>query len=247
MVNRIFIKSKRNFVFFCLALIELDSKTTPQGKIHSIMECKSFIEEALHTSSKITINADCFLPALIYVVLKAKPPRLHSNIQFLSQFSQPSGEELYYLANLDSAVRFIELLQAEHVGLSLNDFSLYMRGEPVLPSKFVSLFDYPLENNSNIEQLRKISIQYDEIEYYSEKFNENILNFNKHLIQSINDINDLLNNSYKRFSFIEQIPQLNNNKKEITDIVDQTTTTDNSHLSQPIIPEILQQDTETDS
>jgi hypothetical protein len=122
-----------------------------------------------------------------------------------------------------------------------------MRGEPVLPSKFVSLFDYPLENNSNIEQLRKISIQYDEIEYYSEKFNENILNFNKHLIQSINDINDLLNNSYKRFSFIEQIPQLNNNKKEITDIVDQTTTTDNSHLSQPIIPEILQQDTETDS
>jgi hypothetical protein len=83
-----------------LALIELDSKTTPQGKIHSIMECKLFIEEALRTSSEITINADCFLPALIYVVLKAKPPRLHSNIEFLSQFSQPSGEQLYYLATL---------------------------------------------------------------------------------------------------------------------------------------------------
>jgi len=81
-------------------LIELDSKTTPQGKIHSIMECKVFIEEALRTSSEITINADCFLPALIYVVLKAKPPRLHSNIEFLSQFSQPSGEQLYYLATL---------------------------------------------------------------------------------------------------------------------------------------------------
>jgi hypothetical protein len=66
------------------------------------MECKSFTEEAIRMSgsSGITINADCFLPALIYVVLKAKPPRLHSNIQFLSQFSQPSGEQLYYLANL---------------------------------------------------------------------------------------------------------------------------------------------------
>jgi len=64
------------------------------------MECKLFIEEALRTSSEITINADCFLPALIYVVLKAKPPRLHSNIEFLSQFSQPSGEQLYYLATL---------------------------------------------------------------------------------------------------------------------------------------------------
>ena len=66
------------------------------------MECKSSIEEARYASrsSGITINADCFLPALIYIVLKAKPPRLHSNIQFLSHFSQPSGEQLYYLANL---------------------------------------------------------------------------------------------------------------------------------------------------
>jgi hypothetical protein len=208
------------------------------------MECKTFIEEALHTSSGITINADCFLPALIYVVLKAKPPRLHSNIQFLSQFSQPSGEQLYYLANLDSAVRFIELLQAEHLGLSSNDFSLYMRGEPVLPSKFVSLFDYPIENNSTIEQLRKISIQYDEIEHYCDKLNENILDFNKRVTQSMNDINDLLNGSYTRFSYIEQIPQLiqiENKKNNDTDILEQSTK-ENEHLSQPLAPELTEQD-----
>jgi hypothetical protein len=177
------------------------------------MECKLFIEEALRTTSDVTINADCFLPALIYVVLKAKPPRLHSNIQFLSQFSQPNGEQLYYLANLDSAIRFIELLQAEHLGLSSNDFSLYMRGEPVLPSKYDSLFDYPFENDRNIEQLRKISIQHDEIEYYCEKFNENLSDFNRRLTQSSNDINDLLNNSFTRFSCIEQIPELRDSPK----------------------------------
>jgi hypothetical protein len=172
------------------------------------MECKSFIEETLRTTNELTINADCFLPALIYVVLKAKPPRLHSNIQFISQFSQPNGEQRYYLANLDSAVRFIEFLQGEHLGLSSNDFSLYMRGEPVLPSQYNPLFNYP--NDLNIEQLRKISIQYDELEHYCEKFNENLSNFIRHLNQSSNDINDLLNNSFLRFSCIEQYPEWDN-------------------------------------
>jgi hypothetical protein len=196
------------------------------------MECKSFIEEALRTSSERTINADCFLPVLIYIVLKAKPPRIHSNIQFLSQFSQPSGEQLYYLANLDSAVRFIELLQAEHLGLSSNDFTLYMRGEPVLPSKFVSLFDYSVEDNLNNEQFKKISLEYNEVEHYCEKINENISDFNKHLNQKLNDINDLLNSSYTRFSYIEQIPESINK-----DILDQSTT-DNQHLAQSLSPEI---------
>lgn len=171
------------------------------------MECKSFIEQALRSSSTITINADCFLPALIYVVLKAKPPRLHSNIQFLSQFSEPSGEELYYLANLDSAARFIELLQAEHLGLSSKDFSSYMQGEPVLPSKFVPLFDYPLEDNLSIEQLRRCSIQRDELEHSCEKFHENLTDFNAHLLQSSNEINEFLNNSYTQFAHFEQILQ----------------------------------------
>ncbi|CAF3991680.1 unnamed protein product [Adineta steineri] len=218
------------------ALIELDSKTTPQGKILSIMECKLFIEEALRTCSGITINADCFLPALIYVVLKAKPPRLHSNIEFLSQFSQPSGEQLYYLANLDSAVRFIELLQAEHLGLSANDFSLYMRGEPILPSRFVPLFDYPLENNSSIEQLRKITIDFSEIEHRSGKVDENIQDFKKRLTQLVTDTNELLNGSYKRYSYFEQIPQLAN-----IDTIDQSITEKNQHLS-----EQQQEETKTD-
>ncbi|CAF1427494.1 unnamed protein product [Adineta steineri] len=218
------------------ALIELDSKTTPQGKILSIMECKLFIEEALRTCSGITINADCFLPALIYVVLKAKPPRLHSNIEFLSQFSQPSGEQLYYLANLDSAVRFIELLQAEHLGLSSNDFSLYMRGEPILPSRFVPLFDYPLENNSSIEQLRKVTIDFYEVEHHCGKVDENIQDFKKRLTQLVTDTNELLNGSYKRYSYFEQIPQLAN-----IDTIDQSIIEKNQHLS-----EQQQEETKTD-
>lgn len=116
-------------LFFSLALIEMDSKTTPQGKIHSIMDCKTFLEDAIRASSSSSgINADSFLPALIYAVLKAKPPRLHSNIQFLSHFSQPSGEQLYYLANLvslsPSAVSLLSFFDRIRPFVSSNFFKL---------------------------------------------------------------------------------------------------------------------------
>jgi len=244
------------------ALIELDSKTTPQEKILSIMECKSFTEDAIRASSSISgINADSFLPALIFIVLKAKPPRLHSNIQFLSHFSQPSGEQLYYLANLDSAVRFIELLQAEHLGLSSDDFSLYMRGEPVLPSRVVSLFDSSLSNQSNNEQLRNRFILYHELDNHCEKFDENLLDFTKRLSQKITDVRELLNGTYERFRNFEKIPQLidveNNeqlenlstitiNQKNIIDIFDQSSL-ENEHLPEPLAPEIVQQQTKNDN
>ncbi|CAF2321638.1 unnamed protein product [Rotaria sp. Silwood2] len=244
------------------ALIELDSKTTPQGKIHSIMECKTCIEEAIRASSSSSgINADSFLPALIFIVLKAKPPRLHSNIQFLSHFSQPSGEQLYYLANLDSAVRFIELLQAQHLGLSSDDFSLYMRGEPVLPSKFHTLFDSSLSNDSNNEQLRKRFILYHELDHHCEKFDENILDFTRRLTQTVTDVQELLNGTYARYPNFEKIPQLidienneqvedisknTNNEKDIIDILDESTA-ENEQLPEPLAPEIVQQQTNNDN
>ncbi|CAF3815015.1 unnamed protein product [Adineta steineri] len=239
------------------ALIELDPKTTPQGKIHSIMECKSFIEDAIRASNSSSgINADSFLPALIYIVLKAKPPRLHSNIQFLSHFSQPSGEQLYYLANLDSAVRFIELLQAEHLGLSSDDFSLYMRGEPVLPSKFISLFESSISNETNSQQLRKNFTLYHELDHHCEKFDENIFDFNRRLMQTVNDVQTLLKDTYTRFPHMEKIPQLIDidntepietisrttiiNQKDIADIFDQSTS-EIELLPQPLEPEIISQ------
>ena len=83
-----------------IALMEIDSKTTPQGKIDSIIDCKTYTEDCIRLSTSTGINADTFLPALIYILLRAKPPRLHSNMQFLSYFSQPTGEQVYYLANL---------------------------------------------------------------------------------------------------------------------------------------------------
>lgn len=149
-------------------------------------------------------------------------------------------------------MRFIELLQAEHLGLSTDDFTSYMRGEPVLPSKAVSLFDSSLSNESNNQQLRNRFILYHELEHHCEKFDENLLDFKRRLTQSVTDIRELLNGSYQRFPQLEKIPQLidvdnsedcsqtTNPSTNVTDILDQSAS-ENERLPEPLAPEVVRQ------
>ena len=130
-----------------------------------------------------------------------------------------------------------------------------MRGEPVLPSEFVSLFDSSSTSQSNSQQLRKNFTLYHELDHHCEKFDENLFDFNRRLTQTVNDVRDLLKGTYARFANLEKISQLidieNNepiedisnittNQKDIVDILDQSTS-ENEHLPEPLSPEIVQQ------
>ncbi|KAG0725321.1 Rab5 GDP/GTP exchange factor [Chionoecetes opilio] len=119
-------------------LLEMDSKRVPSDKLQCLVSAAHHVLQVLKQSrSGVPASADDFLPAMIYCVLQANPPLLHSNISFITYFSQQrslqSGEAGYFFTNLCCAVAFIEHVTAQSLGLTEDEYERYMTGLALPP------------------------------------------------------------------------------------------------------------------
>ncbi len=71
-------------------------------------------------------GADDFLPLFIWVVLHSHIPNLASNCEYISRFLNPfhqMGKAGYYLVNLQSAIQFVNYVEAGSLVIDPEEFS----------------------------------------------------------------------------------------------------------------------------
>lgn len=99
-------------------LVKINHYKAPRDKLICILNCCKVIFGLIRHLQKEE-GADSFVPILIFVVLKANPDHLLSNVEFINRFRNPGklqSEAGYYLSSLMGAVSFIETM--DHTSLS---------------------------------------------------------------------------------------------------------------------------------
>ncbi|KAF9266992.1 hypothetical protein L218DRAFT_857351 [Marasmius fiardii PR-910] len=110
--------SKGFLMFAQQELLKINHYKAPRDKLICILNCCKVIFGLIRHLRKEE-GADSFVPILIFVVLKANPEHLLSNVEFINRFRNPEklqSEAGYYLSSLMGAVSFIETM--DHTSLS---------------------------------------------------------------------------------------------------------------------------------
>ncbi|KJA23564.1 hypothetical protein HYPSUDRAFT_39753 [Hypholoma sublateritium FD-334 SS-4] len=110
--------SKGFMMFAQQELLKINHYKAPRDKLICILNCCKVIFGLIRHLHKEE-GADSFVPILIFVVLKANPEHLLSNVEFINRFRNPEklqSEAGYYLSSLMGAVSFIESM--DHTSLS---------------------------------------------------------------------------------------------------------------------------------
>ncbi|XP_066238570.1 rab5 GDP/GTP exchange factor isoform X3 [Saccopteryx leptura] len=178
-------------------IIEMDSKRVPRDKLACITKCSKHIFNAIKVTKNEPASADDFLPTLIYIVLKGNPPRLQSNIQYITRFCNPSrlmtGEDGYYFTNLCCAVAFIEKLDAQSLNLSQEDFDRYMSGQ-TSPRKQESENWSPVaclavkQMYKNLDLLSQLNERQERIVNEAKKLEKDLIDWTDGIAKKVQDI-----------------------------------------------------------
>ena len=113
----------------------ITSFTAPRAKLECIMNSCRVIFFLLNNPKqpgdrqRDPAGADEFFPLLVYVIVKARTPRLRAEFQYISRFASESeldGEMLYYFTHVMGAMAFVENIKAANLNISVEEFKSLM-------------------------------------------------------------------------------------------------------------------------
>ncbi|XP_035785843.1 rab5 GDP/GTP exchange factor-like [Anopheles albimanus] len=178
-------------------LASVDSFLSPQEKLDCIVRCCRHIFSFLKKSVEGPASADDFLPALIFVVLKSNPVRLHSNINFITRFSNASrlmsGEGGYCFTNLCCAISFIENITPESLSLTQSEFDSLMSGENEGTSAWESALiacESLHQISENMKTMKSLGTKNDELHKALIEFDEEVLSFGAEIQETVAKVLD---------------------------------------------------------
>ncbi|KAI9480526.1 MAG: hypothetical protein EXX96DRAFT_563123 [Benjaminiella poitrasii] len=106
-------------------ILKINNYKSPRDKLICILNCCKVIFGLIKHVEGDAGGADKFLPILIYVVIRANPPKLVSNVQYIYRFRNPEqlqAEAGYYLTNLMGAISFVETMEAKSLSITKEEF-----------------------------------------------------------------------------------------------------------------------------
>lgn len=109
-------------------LASINNFISPSEKLMCILNCCRIIIYSLQ-EAKSAAGADDFIPQLVYTMIRANPPSLHSNISYISRFCDSDVlimENLCFYTHLVFCASFIEMLQASSLKIDPEEFRKHM-------------------------------------------------------------------------------------------------------------------------
>jgi hypothetical protein len=83
---------------------------------------------AVSEQMQVVVGADDMMPLLVYALIRGRPDRLHSTLQFVQRFGNPDrlsvGESAYYFTSLWSAAAFIENMDARALNVDPEEYAV---------------------------------------------------------------------------------------------------------------------------
>jgi hypothetical protein len=108
------------------SLSRIDLYMSPVEKLNCLVEFLTKTVDLLFLYSfKEVVSADDSLPVVIYLLVKSHPPRMHSNINFISKFRHQRkllADSGFCFSQIQSAIAFIEQADGSSLTISPEEF-----------------------------------------------------------------------------------------------------------------------------